>query len=288
MMKHEQFDPEAYTAICHRLIKEKGSDAQREFLIALRERDLFIAWADDNIACEHGASAERLVEPLTEGSFKNMPIDIETAIYETWRSVVSPAQACSNAFWGIVTLRQIEGKIIAPYFLAASNGNLSGGATRIDHMLSNGTAQDIDKVVRDALRRMGGLRQARGNRSVYVDCPFARAWWRGYFADEVMRNAEIDAEYKKIMAVFRLSQNFWEKLIDFIVSRNSTMGYTCVRDALFWGLSELSKEALASLTANTLAQKLRHLALRSAVQEFGIFDINELKSIIDSEIWDRG
>ena len=202
-------------------------------------------------------------------------------IYGTWKDVITPADACLSEFWGMVTYRHIESGIIQPDFLAVNGGNLAGGKARIDHALKSGVPKQIDDVVRTILRRFSGLQSARGRRSVYVDCPFARAWWRNYFADEMKKNDDNDAEYTRVMAVLRVSQAFWEKLVDFIVSRNPTTGYTAVRKALFWGLSELDED---KLKADVLVAKLRQLAFRSAIQEFGVFSVSEFKQIIDAEI----
>ena len=101
-------------------------------------------------------------------------------LYSSW-SYVAPALACRSTFWAAVTLNHVRHGLIDSAFLAANGGNLPGGAERIDFALndrSNSGPQRVDNCVRTVLRRLGGLPEVRGNRSVYVDCPFARAWWR--------------------------------------------------------------------------------------------------------------
>ena len=89
-----------------------------------------------------------------------------------------------------MTFRHIEEGRIESSFLAANGGGNVTGAQRIDAALNastgrGGDASLLDRCVRTVLRRLGGLPEARGNRSVYVNCPLARAWWRERLVAEV-------------------------------------------------------------------------------------------------------
>ena len=98
----------------------------------------------------------------------------------------------SVRFWGCVTYRHIEAGRIESSFLAANGGGTSTGVQRIDLALGDTgerAASKLDGCVRTVLRRLGGLPEVRGNRSVYVNCPLARAWWR----ERLVREAAADA-----------------------------------------------------------------------------------------------
>ena len=182
-----------------------------------------------------------------------------------------------------MTLRHIEEGRIQSSFLAADNKAASGGLERIERVLKAGSEKEIDATVRTALRRMGGLPEARGNKSVYVNCSFARAWWRRYVANEVRENTS--AVLGDVIKVLGSSPQYWENLIIFVVSRNSIVGDVKVRTALIWALSEFvnEEERRHLFQANRLGTILRLIGIRSALQELGVFPIEELKELM--KIW---
>ncbi len=280
-MSFECFEKESYSSFCKALIKEKGSQCQKDFLKSMLDRNSFVKFITDRVEKAHDAisTPEPLNARLTEEEFKNMPLDTEKMIYDSWKAIIVPGDAVSSSFWAMVTLRNIEAYVIEPYFLA-SDGRPNSGKSRIEVLLKKGEDKQIDGAVRDSIRRFSGL-MARGNRTVYVDCVFSRAWWRVHFATDVCRNTS--AKYEKVHDVLRISNSFWEVLIDFMVSRNSTMGYANVRSALLYVLSNSDPKLLVG---KEYRNKFRRLSMLSAVQEFGIFDIEELKVILTENLQD--
>ena len=90
-------------------------------------------------------------------------------------------------FGAHLTTRHIEENRIDATSLAAE-ANVSG-LERIERALAETgekAAQKIDECVRTVLRRLSGLPE-RGSRSVIVDCPFARAWWRGRLLSDIVK-----------------------------------------------------------------------------------------------------
>ena len=168
-----------YTGLRKTLLRSKGSDTQRGFLQDVRDTNAFLQRMSA-IPTVGSTTAPVIPEPLTESEFKEPPSTTEQALYNTWSSL-PPATACRSTFWAHVTLDHIRQGRIQSSYLAANGGTLPGGLERIDHVLADATDQGpklIDLCVRTVLRRLGGLPEIRGGRSVYVDCPFARAWWR--------------------------------------------------------------------------------------------------------------
>ncbi len=279
-MPYEEFEDASYTELRRNSLKSKGSDYQREFLSVLRSSDEFSDWIRDQVKIEKGDSLPILEEPLTESEFKEPPKITEKWIFDTWESI-SPANASRVTFWGFMTLRHVEKGRIKSFYLAANGGAPAGGLERIDRALKEG--KDFDSIVRTALRRMSGLPEARGNRSVYVNCPFARAWWRGYLAHEVREESNLElADVSKVLTV---SQSYWEGLINLVVSRNSILGDAKVRTALIWALSDLinDEDKQHLFKEKILGQIQRLIGIRLAWQELGVFSVEEIKEIIKEE-----
>lgn len=226
-----------YTALRKDLLRDKGNDRQRKFLADVRDSSSFLNYFEA-VPTIGATDPVLLPNPMTENEFKDPPADTEHDLYTAWSSVTS-ATACRSAFWANLTLEHIRKKRIESVYLAANGGNLSGGAERVDSVLQDNTArgvQRIDSCVRTVLRRLGGLPEVRGNRSVYVDCPFARAWWRERLVEQA---AGGDAQLtNRIRRALRIHQTYWEKLIDRIVCRNSTFGSANIRDAFVRALAQ--------------------------------------------------
>lgn len=276
-MAYREFNGEDYTALRKKLLKEDGSAFQKEFLNALKDDEQFIHFIEERVKIEkEGEDFELLSDKRSESEFKRPPAAAEKELFQKW-GAITPAQACRATFWGYMTLRHIkEGKINA-HFLAANGGTLPGGLERIDAALSSGDEKSIDSIVRAALRRLSGLPEARGNRTVYVDCPFARTWWRGHIAQQVCETT--DADLEKVIDTLRFSQGYWEKLIESVVSKNSVFGDIKIRAALIWALSERDDKGNVKALHSTIKQ----IGIRLAWQELAIFEPVDLKIIFEKE-----
>ena len=277
-------DDAQYTSFRKTLIKEKGSKLQQEFLTAATSDKEFVRFVRENVRTVEGKNIPILVEKLSEHEYKDLPVDTENKLYITWKTI-TPKLACSVSFWGEATLKQITNGRIHSYYLAANGGALAGGIERIEKSLSSQDKSQIDSSVRTIIRRMSGLPEARGNRSQYVDCPFGRAWWRKHLLVELVEATNIQEE--KFSKVLRLSQTFWENLVNLMVSRNSILGARNVRYSLIWALADLIEkqpdhEVLQK--TSTLRNICRLLGVRCAWQELGILELSEIKKLIEKNI----
>ena len=277
-MPYEVFEDASYTALRKKLLRSKGSEDQHEFLIILRSSSDFSDWMRKQVSIEQGESLPMLEEPLTEAEFQEPPKSTEKQIFDTWKSI-APADACRVTFWGFMTLRHIESGIIQSSFMAVNGGASPTGLERIDRALKEGNEKDIDSVVRRVLRLMSGLPEARGNRSVYVNCPLARAWWRRYLANEICEST--GAVLTNVLKVLGYSQQYWEELINLVVSRNSVLGDVKIRTALIWALSEFvnEEEAKHLFQGKAIKRLQRLIGIRLAWQELGVFSTVELKQL---------
>ena len=273
----------AYTKFRRILLKTKGSDKQKVFLEHVRDTNSFIALMS-KIETVGNVDMDLTPWPLTESEFKDPPIDTERAIYKSW-SRIPPAVACRSTFWACLTLEHIRHGRIQSVYLAANGGALSGGAERIDLVLNDSTArapQRIDSCVRTVLRRLGGLPEVRGNRSVYVDCPFARSWWRERMAREAAR----DDPHLLVCArtILRLNQTYWEKFIDRVVFRNSTFGSVNIRNAFICALGDrfVSNPSSNLRETKTLQRLCRRATAYQGSLELSILKDEELDNLMRS------
>ncbi len=288
---YKRLDDEKYTGLRKALLQQKGSDLQREFLKVARSDDQFWHFVRTKVATKGEKEASVFDERLTEHQYKEPTKDTEQRMYKIWEDV-PPETACRVTFWGEVTLRHIENKRIRSSYLAANGGALSGGLERIDKALSkSGNEKEIDDCVRAILRRMSGLPEARGNVSVYVNCPFGCAWWRERLADEVCdiidkSSSGAKASRDGILNLLRQGQEYWETLVRLVISRNSVLGDRNVRDVLIWSLAETleSDKNHSVLKSQNLRSLCRLLGVRCAWQELGILEPAELKILIDNEV----
>ena len=283
-MTYRELNGEDFSLLRSKLIRVKGNSDQIEFLEVLKDSNRFVEWIESKVKIdEEGRDFDLISEELSEHEFKEPPVQMEQELFKKWEEITL-AQACRATFWGYITLRHIKEGKIESSFLAANGGNLPGGLERIDaaQKAEDNTAEARDSIVRTALRRFSGLPEARGNRTVYVDCPFARAWWRCYVAKNVCD--ETGADQDKVMELLRVSQTYWERLIDSIVSRNSVFGNEKIRAALIWALSEkFTGKKTSFFTPDELVPILKAIGVRMAWQELAVFSPDELKRYFESE-----
>ena len=211
---YRALDADKYSELQRDLLKVKGGELQREFLQALKDNSEFIAFIESQCPTSEGEKLPIFDGPLTEASFKDMPQDQEKRVYELWRDV-PPRTASQASFWASVTLEHIREDKIAEATWLAANGNITEtGEERIDYALAKGNSdadnRAIDNCVRTALRRMSGLPIARGNRSVFVNPPFGRAYWRERIVHNILDRNDATANRSALLDVVRRSQQYWE------------------------------------------------------------------------------
>ena len=272
-----------YSKFRKELLRVKGSERQRQFLQCVRDTGAFLDYVS-TLPTEGTAETVVAAERMTESEYKDPPVSTERTLYASWIAL-TPAVACRSTFWAHLTIEHIRAGRIESVYLAANGGNLAGGAERIDFALDARTAQglkQIDDCVRTVLRRLGGLREVRGNRSLYVDCPFARAWWRERMVEQA---ADGDAEMTAIVrAILRTNQTYWEKLIDRIVFRNSTFGSENIRSAFLRALTQFVEANPTSiLTSSSGVQRLcRRATAYQGSLELSILSDDELDALMGS------
>lgn len=274
-----------YSKFRKELLRVKGSRRQKQFLGVVRDTAAFLDHVS-SIPTDGTVAPALAPERMTESEYKDPPASTEQTLYTSW-SALPPAVACRSTFWAKLTIEHIKARRIQSVYLAANGGNLPGGAERIDFVLDDTTGQGpkrIDDCVRTVLRRLGGLPEVRGNRSVYVDCPFARAWWRERMVNQAASgNTQMTAV---VRAVIRTNQTYWEKLIDRIVFRNSTFGSENIRNAFLRALALfVQSNPTSELTSSPELQRLcRRVATYQGSRELSILSDNELDALMGTVV----
>ncbi len=228
-------------------IKNRGGEMQVGILQAARDRSGgdFVQWLENNI--RQCAGNEDIVigdadPPIPAEPEKYSPADFRqpcdyasSQMWEVWKTI-TPGIACSSAVWAYIVVRLIAAEKIEPrYLISGSNGAQTDGATEIDAALrktGDGRAAAVDKCVRAFLRRLSGLLE-RGTRSVYQNCPPARAWWQHYIARQAAENigGEKETIEKNAMALLK-NPAVWELLSDKMASRLTVIGDRNLRDGI--------------------------------------------------------
>lgn len=280
---YREFDDAAFSRFRRKLLRKKGSPDQRDFLQAVRDEEEFLRVIRTEVATQGSGEPMLCPERLTESEFKEPPANTEADLYGAWASL-TPRVACRTTFWANLTCRHIENGRIRSAFLAANGGSWAGGSERIDRVLHDkgeSVATSIDRCVRTVFRRMGGLPEARGNKSVYVDCPLARAWWRERLVTEVSKG-DLDCA-ANVREVTRINQTYWEELVVLVVSRNSVLGSREVRDTFVLSLAELmAKESSTKLRiAKNLRAACRMVGTIQASRELSVLEEGELRVLMD-------
>lgn len=287
LVEYAELNDGAYSTLQNRLIRDKGARIQKEFLEAAKSSDDFLAFMErENIVMTTGKDVELFDGVrLTEQSFKDMTDDQEQAAYDRWKDV-PPRVACRPSFWAHVTLRHVKsGSIEAAYWLAANGGKNESGEERIDRALADDGEKAeklIDDCVRAVLRRMSGLRAVRGNRSVFVNPSFGRAWWRERMVARILKRKNVEHR-TALLDVVRCNQEYWEGIVKMIVSRGSVFGSVDVQDAFVNSMAKhfISEQNTPLKKASKLKDATRRFSNIAASRELGALDFSEVGKIAD-------
>ncbi len=278
---YAEVDGVSYARLRKGLLREKGGERQTEFLAAARSSQEFLDLVGHEASVTTGKTVPIYEDDFTEESYRDPPADVEEELYAAWREL-TPRVACRATLWAAVTLCHIKHGRIDSSFLAGDGSSTTAatGAQRIDYVLAKADPKPIDDCVRTIMRNLSGLPEARGNRSVYVDCPFARAWWRQRLVTRVTRHGDAVPD-SSVGYVVRLNKGYWERLTTLIVSRNSVFGSEVVQDALVAALARfLDNEPKSPLrTQQHLGAALRRMSAVTAGRELGVLEFAELMDL---------
>lgn len=257
----------------------RGGDEQREFL-------RLVAYAQGDF-CEmvrswglRSGEAPPVTElPLTEKEFVDPPWSTECVVASTWTELPA-AWAARPETWTRINLEMIETGRVKSYYLAA-DGNGESGRSRIVRALKGRDAQKVDACVRAVLRRLGGVILDRANRTAFIDCPIAKAWWRHRYAQEAYETYErgsVQTLSEALRARFR-----WDPFVEAMISKLTVVGDMSIRPALVQCLADG-----AGKTGDEVKDVLRWIGRTSTVLALGALGPDRVLELVTEEFLKSG
>ena len=254
--------------------ERQGSDEQREFI---RE-----VWKDPEAFCRRVRSWGVTVgdappvpeQVIGESDFVDPPWTTECVVAAAWREL--PVSLAARAeTWTRIHVEMIERERISSTHLAAPGKGHSGRA-RIAQALRGSHAAPVEKCVRAILRRLGGVISDRGNRTAFIDCPLARAWWRNRYANEAHGTFQLSSVEALSLTLRQPSR--WDPLVEAMISRLTVIGDSRIRPALV----QCFADAEGSFPKDTW-RVLYWIGRRSTVQALGALEPKHIVKLVIDE-----
>ena len=208
---------------------------------------------------------------LSERELIDPPWSTERTIAATWANLPVNLGARPET-WTRIHVEMIEEDRIKSSFLAA-NGNGESGKGRIAHVLKSNDPQLVDACVRTVFRRMGGVIEARANRTAFLDCPLARAWWRHRYAVEAHQTFgthTVQALSTALRPAFR-----WQALVESMVSKLTVIGDSAIRPAVVQCLADG-----AGGSRREVEDMLSWIGRRTTVQALGALGPDHVRRLV--------
>ena len=258
-------------------VGRRGSDEQREFI---RE-----AAQDSEAFCRRirswgltGGDVPPVTEQvIPESDFLEPPWALECAVAATWGEL-PVSLAARPETWTRINVEMIERGRFGSSCLA-SPGKGGSGRARIARALRGTHAEPVDACVRAVLRRLGGVIGDRGNRTAFIDCPFARTWWRHRYANEAFETFRLGSV--EALSNLLRQPGRWEPLIEAMISRLTVIGDSSIRPALV----QCFADADGRLPKDTW-EVLHWIGRRSTVQALGALEPSHIVRLITNEFFE--
>ena len=285
VMRVKRYNSVSLTNFRKVLIRTKGSSSQKSLLeITMNyENHDFVSQLDKQIAF-HGNGLTNLIEGNIDVALPNIPPKLsasefihspETTVhnwFSTWKDL-HIGDTANPSVWAYITRQMIaEGKL-RPYDLMLSahdKGDEFAGKHKIENAL-NARGEEgqkrMDECVRNFLRRLCGLSEARGTRSLYQDCPFARAWWQCHIAQSVKNTDEVISLFQK--------KPVWTQLSDKMAARLTVLGDENIRNGIIMFLTE--ENGVAYHEGDPLKDLLTSVGIMTTWCALGYFPPEQVK-----------
>ena len=144
MSEYKRLDEEVWEDFGKKLTENKGSEEQREFLIACKSgKDDFLTYLMHHNLSDSPSDGElvSLKHEFTEKGFVYPPYDTQEKIWEAFKGLTDEI-TCKCGFWAYVIIRMIEDHQIEPFYLASA---LNGASNTGGYMIDNALASDDAK-----------------------------------------------------------------------------------------------------------------------------------------------
>ena len=277
---NKRYDSIALRNFRRKAIVKKGDDFQHEILARILDSENFPSWLDEQI--NKPTEGNDIVFPseckrLGAKEYIEFPETTMHIYYSVWEDIPL-SDAATPGFWAYVTRQAIaEHKLASHDLVLSSKGSQpddSTGKNRIKEVLESvpgdKQSEDMDKLIRNFIRNLCGIYEVRGARSVYQDCPFARAWWQCYIAHKASPNDWPD----QILPMLR-EKPVWEIVSDRMVSRLTVIGDVNIRNGIIWHLLEQKERK-----KDDIRDLLTRIGVMSGWCALGSFSSEEIKGKI--------
>ncbi|MBF2760293.1 MAG: hypothetical protein ISN28_08470 [Ectothiorhodospiraceae bacterium AqS1] len=253
---------------------ERGGDIQRHFLAKARDNSWDFCEIIRKWGLQEGDEPPVPIRKWSEKELIDPPSYTEEIIVEIWKDLTL-AEASKPGTWFSIHLAMMEKGMIHSSYFAAEHGRT--GRDHISDVLDGNDRDDkIDRCVRLILRRLGGVLE-RGKRTVYENCPVARAWWRYRYAKEA--NGIFERQETKDLSNLLRKKPVWNSLIPAMTSSLTLIGDSKIRPSL---VSFLGSEAKSSddLTKKEIDHLIRLIGRRSEIIRSEIFPLLQQESAV--------
>ena len=254
----------------------RGGDEQREFIRLVAEDQTAFCRLVRSWGLKPGASPPFTETRLSEKEFVDPPWSTERTIASTWAALPVNLAARPET-WTRIHVEMIEQSRMTSSYLAA-NGNGESGRRRIAQALKETDAQQVDSCVRTVLRRLGGVIE-RANRTVFLDCPLAKTWWRHRYAIEAhtaFPRHSVETLSTALRPTFR-----WEALVEAMVSKLTIIGDSAIRPAVVHCFAKG-----AGSSGPEVADMLNWVGRTSTVQALGALGPNYVSKMVAERFWE--
>lgn len=252
----------------------RGGDEQREFIRQAAGAPQEFCERVRSWGLRRGETPPVTERRLTEKEFVDPPWSTECVIASTWGELPAGLAARPET-WVRINLEMVEQGRIKSSYLAA-DGNGESGRARITQALKGQDPQKIDGCVRAVFRRFGGVISDRANRTAFIDCPMAKAWWRHRYAEETHRTfnrGSVEELSDALRARFR-----WEPLVEAMISKLTVVGDMDIRPALVQCLADG-----VGKTGDEVKDVLGWIGRRSTVQALGAMGPERVLDMVAEE-----
>ena len=261
MADYYTLDEEIWTGFGKKILKQKGSEKQKELLHACRAgKNDFIKYMR-----EHSLRTEDNNIPIkykfTEREFLYPPQDTQRTIWDKCKDMSAERMASCN-FWGYVIISMIEKELIEPKYLAAKlNGETKTGIYTIDTALNSGDEKQLDDCARRILRSMCNP-IPRGKRIVFDDFYLGKAYWRWHWADKMSKI--IDLKFEKILETF--DESYYAEFAAKMYSGKSYISSKNVLGGLLLYLHSKSDKKIPGKSLRKIIDKISYLSAWKAIE----------------------
>ncbi len=224
------------------------------------------------LAAHEPIDSPMLPRPLDPSEYRDPPFQLEQALWAAWQADVAPHQAARPLFWALAHIRWLEAGLLGEQIDQA--------------LLLDGRDATPDQRTRNLLRRLSGLPHVRGKVSVLSDCPIARAWWRGWIAQETA-NAEPSLAPASIHQALHSNNDWWARLVSDSVHRITVINQPHARAALIRALIRQYPDASRDsqrAPAREMQQAARLFARHSHELAFDSIEVDELTMLAEKSL----